>query len=101
MQPGDVLVAAMTSPPWTPLFGVAAAVVTDTGGILSHCAVVAREYLAGPGQLELLASEQGADYVVTGQIVDVTTTRKANPNYKPPTRAANDDSLGRDRKSVV
>ena len=30
--------------PWTPLFATAAAVVTDAGGILSHCAVVAREY---------------------------------------------------------
>ncbi len=44
LQPGDVLVAETTMPPWTPLFGIAAAVVTDTGGILSHCAVVAREY---------------------------------------------------------
>ena len=41
---GEILVAEMTSPPWTPLFAVAAAVVTDTGGILSHSAVVAREY---------------------------------------------------------
>jgi pyruvate,water dikinase len=44
LQPGDVLVAETTMPPWTPLFGIAAAVVTDTGGVLSHCAVVAREY---------------------------------------------------------
>ncbi len=44
LQPGDVLVAETTAPPWTPLFATAAAVVTDTGGILSHCAIVAREY---------------------------------------------------------
>lgn len=44
LQPGDVLVAETTAPPWTPLFASAAAVVTDAGGILSHCAVVAREY---------------------------------------------------------
>jgi pyruvate,water dikinase len=44
LQPGDVLVAKATMPPWTPLFATAAAVVTDTGGVLSHCAVVAREY---------------------------------------------------------
>jgi pyruvate,water dikinase len=44
LQPGDVLVAETTAPPWTPLFALAAAVVTDTGGILSHCAIVAREY---------------------------------------------------------
>ncbi|MCH7735265.1 MAG: hypothetical protein IH961_08645, partial [Chloroflexi bacterium] len=41
---GEILVAPTTSPPWTSLFGVAAAVVTDGGGVLSHCAVVAREY---------------------------------------------------------
>ncbi len=44
LQPGDVMVTATTAPPWTPLFATAAAVVTDTGGVLSHCAVVAREY---------------------------------------------------------
>ncbi|MDA1258802.1 MAG: PEP-utilizing enzyme, partial [Chloroflexi bacterium] len=38
------LVAPTTSPPWTPLFRTASAVVTDAGGVLSHCAVVAREY---------------------------------------------------------
>ncbi|MSP12897.1 MAG: hypothetical protein EXR62_08060 [Chloroflexi bacterium] len=44
LQQGDILVSETTAPPWTPLFATAAAVVTDTGGILSHCAVVAREY---------------------------------------------------------
>lgn len=44
VRPGDVIVAETTAPPWTPLFATAAAVVTDTGGVLSHCAVVAREY---------------------------------------------------------
>lgn len=44
MRPGDVLVAAITTPAWTPLFGMAAAVVTDIGGPLSHGSIVAREY---------------------------------------------------------
>lgn len=44
LQKGDVLVAQATEPPWTPLFATAAAVVTDIGGVLSHSAVVAREY---------------------------------------------------------
>lgn len=44
LQRGEILVAETTAPPWTPLFATAAAVVTDTGAILSHCAVVAREY---------------------------------------------------------
>jgi len=44
LQQGDVLVTPTTAPPWTPLFATAAAVVTDAGGVLCHCAVIAREY---------------------------------------------------------
>jgi rifampicin phosphotransferase len=44
LQSGDILVAETTAPPWTPLFATASGVVTDTGGVLSHGAVVAREY---------------------------------------------------------
>ena len=44
LKSGDVLVTETTTPPWTSLFATASAVVTDTGGVLSHCAVVAREY---------------------------------------------------------
>jgi pyruvate,water dikinase len=43
LQAGDVLVCEQTLPPWTPLFSTASAVVADSGGILSHCAIVARE----------------------------------------------------------
>ena len=43
-QPGEVLIAPMTTPAWTPLFGRAAAVVTDGGNAFSHASVVAREY---------------------------------------------------------
>jgi pyruvate,water dikinase len=44
MQPGEVLVAGITTPAWTPLFAMASAVVTDVGGPLSHGSIVAREY---------------------------------------------------------
>ena len=44
MQPGEVLVAAITTPAWTPLFALASAIVTDVGGVLSHSSIVAREY---------------------------------------------------------
>lgn len=43
VRPGDVLVCPFTDPAWTPLLRVAAAVVTETGGVLSHAAIVARE----------------------------------------------------------
>jgi pyruvate,water dikinase len=44
MVHGDVLVAAITTPAWTPLFALASGVVTDVGGPLSHGSIVAREY---------------------------------------------------------
>lgn len=44
IQPGDVLVCPITSPVWSVLFPSIGALVTDTGGILSHPAIIAREY---------------------------------------------------------
>ncbi|MGI5837408.1 MAG: PEP/pyruvate-binding domain-containing protein [Chloroflexota bacterium] len=44
MRQGEVLVAGVTTPAWTPLFPLASAVVTDVGGPLSHSSIVAREY---------------------------------------------------------
>ncbi|MEH1123109.1 PEP/pyruvate-binding domain-containing protein [Micromonospora sp. CPCC 206061] len=44
VQRGDVLVCRTTDPAWTPLFRLAAGVVTETGGVLCHAAIVAREY---------------------------------------------------------
>lgn len=44
VRSGDVLVATTTTPAWTPLFPSLAGLVTESGGILSHAAIVAREY---------------------------------------------------------
>jgi pyruvate,water dikinase len=44
LRPGEVLVAPTTDPAWSVLFGVAGALVTDGGGVLSHAAIVAREH---------------------------------------------------------
>lgn len=44
LKSGEILVCPATMPPWTPLFALASAVVTDHGGVLSHTAIVAREY---------------------------------------------------------
>jgi pyruvate,water dikinase len=41
---GEILVAPITSPSWTPVFGKVAAAVSDIGGIMSHAAIVSREY---------------------------------------------------------
>lgn len=44
LQPGDVLIAPVTTPAWTVLFAHAVAVVTDTGSPLAHASLAAREY---------------------------------------------------------
>jgi pyruvate,water dikinase len=43
LEPGDILVAPITDPSWTPLFVPAAAVVVDVGAPLSHAIIVSRE----------------------------------------------------------
>ncbi|MCC7072568.1 MAG: hypothetical protein IT383_14665 [Deltaproteobacteria bacterium] len=64
---GEVLVACYTDPGWTPLFARIAAVVTETGGMLSHAAVIAREY----GVPAVLAVPDATSSVRTGQTVVV------------------------------
>jgi rifampicin phosphotransferase len=44
LDKGEILVAPYTDPAWTPLFAIAAGVVTEVGGLMTHGAVVAREY---------------------------------------------------------
>jgi pyruvate,water dikinase len=44
LQKGEILVAPLTNPVWTPLFAIASGIITEVGGILSHGAIVAREY---------------------------------------------------------
>jgi rifampicin phosphotransferase len=44
LEPGDILVTTFTDPSWTPLFVTAAALVTEIGGMMTHGAVIAREY---------------------------------------------------------
>ena len=44
LQQGEILVAPTSSTSWTPVFGIIAAAVIDSGGIMCHAAIVAREY---------------------------------------------------------
>ncbi len=44
VQEGEILVAPLTAPSWAPIFGKILATVTDTGGMMSHAAIVCREY---------------------------------------------------------
>jgi rifampicin phosphotransferase len=67
LRPGDVLVTITTAPPWTPLFATASAVVTDVGGVLCHCAVVAREY----GIPAVVGTGIGTLAIQDGQMLEV------------------------------
>jgi pyruvate,water dikinase len=44
LRAGEILVAPLTAPAWTPLFALAAAVVTDVGSPAAHASIIAREY---------------------------------------------------------
>jgi pyruvate,water dikinase len=67
LQPGEILVAVTTMPPWTPLFGIAGGVVTESGGPLSHCAIVAREY----GIPAVVGTAGATRRIMTGQRITV------------------------------
>jgi len=67
MKVGDVLVAAITTPAWTPLFARAAAIVTDVGGPLSHGSIVAREY----GIPAVLGTGAATKRIRSGQVITV------------------------------
>jgi pyruvate,water dikinase len=67
MRTGDVLVASITTPAWTPLFARAAAVVTDVGGPLSHGSIVAREY----GIPAVLGTGSATKQIQDGQSITV------------------------------
>jgi phosphohistidine swiveling domain-containing protein len=71
MKAGDVLVAAITTPAWTPLFARAAAVVTDIGGPLSHGSIVAREY----GIPAVLGTGVATQRIQDGQMITVDGAR--------------------------
>jgi phosphohistidine swiveling domain-containing protein len=67
MRPGDVLVASITTPAWTPLFAMASAIVTDIGGPLSHGSIVAREY----GIPAVLGTGVSTKRITNGQLITV------------------------------
>jgi phosphohistidine swiveling domain-containing protein len=67
IQAGDILVAPMTAPAWTPLFDRIAAIVTDTGGVAAHASIVAREY----GLPAVVGTRDATSRLRDGEIVEV------------------------------
>ena len=67
LQAGDVLVCPITSPVWSVLFPTIGGLVTDTGGILSHPAIIAREYRIPA----VVATGNATELLQDGQLVTV------------------------------
>ena len=70
LSTGEILVCPATMPPWTPLFAIASGVVTDHGGILSHTAIVAREYQIPA----VVGTKVGTSLIQDGQKITVDGT---------------------------
>lgn len=67
LTPGQILVARFTDPGWTPIFPLAAAVVTEIGGVLSHGAIVAREF----GIPAVVNVQQATQEIRSGDLIRV------------------------------
>ncbi len=63
VREGEILVAPITAPSWAPVFGKIRAAVTDIGGMMSHAAIVCREY----GLPAVTATGSGSKTIKTGQ----------------------------------
>jgi len=67
VEEGDILVAATTSPSWTPIFSMIKGVIVDRGASLSHAAIVGREY----GIPVVMNVFEGTQKIKSGQRVKV------------------------------
>jgi len=65
LQQGEILVCPGTDPAWTPLFLTAGGLVTEVGGLMTHGAVVAREY----GLPAVVGVHAATERLVTGQLI--------------------------------
>ncbi|MFF3665969.1 PEP-utilizing enzyme [Microtetraspora malaysiensis] len=67
VREGEILVATITAPSWGPIFGKIKATVTDIGGMMSHAAIVCREY----GLPAVTGTGNGSTTIRTGQLIRV------------------------------
>ena len=67
IQDGEILVAPITAPSWAPVFSKIQATVTDIGGMMSHAAIVCREY----GVPAVTGTAYGTQNIKTGQKIRV------------------------------
>jgi pyruvate,water dikinase len=67
VQQGEILVAPITAPSWAPAFSKVKAVVTDIGGLMSHAAIVCREY----GVPAVTGTGSATENIKTGDLIRV------------------------------
>ncbi|MCF8151799.1 MAG: PEP-utilizing protein mobile subunit [Burkholderiaceae bacterium] len=67
LEEGEILVAPTTSPSWAPAFAKIKACVTDVGGVMSHAAIVCREY----GLPAIVGTGHGTKVIKTGMMIKV------------------------------
>jgi pyruvate,water dikinase len=70
LDTGDILVTAFTDPSWSPLFVTVAGLVTEVGGLMTHGAVIAREY----GLPAVVGVEHATQLIRDGQMIRVHGT---------------------------
>ena len=70
VQPGDIIVCPSSNPSWVPLFAIAGGLITNTGGVLSHAAVVAREF-ALPA---VVGTGDATTRIADGRLVEIDGT---------------------------
>ncbi len=70
LEPGDILVTTSTDPSWTPLFVAIKGLVTEVGGLMTHGAVIAREY----GVAAVVGVEHATRLIQDGQRIRVHGT---------------------------
>jgi len=70
LEPGDILVTPYTDPSWTPLFVAIKGLITEVGGLMTHGAVIAREY----GLPAIVGVEQATRLITDGQRIRVHGT---------------------------
>ena len=93
LQPGEVLVASITTPAWTSLFARAGAVVTDIGGPLSHSSIVAREY----GIPAVLGTAVATRRITNGQQITVDGDAGASHLTESDSESAAPAAVGQSR----
>jgi pyruvate,water dikinase len=67
---GEILVCPMTEPSWSPIFSTIKAAVSDIGGIMSHSAIISREY----GLPAVVGTGNGTTRIKTGDTITVDGT---------------------------